>query len=339
MGLQIANVRFRFFVFNAPGARGFYGRPYWYYPIWFFLGLHWWWTNFVMKTTTLFEWAGNMPLKQDGDTPQELFPRCILITWRSFLSGHVANVVGLSGPGAQTIHESGLLQRRHSPWMYSFMAKGKTVEARQQEYRSFAELLAMYLPTFAAPIVLQLNFGCPNVGLPLDELRAEVIYALTVMRQLKIPLVANFNPLVPASFLKDLEDTRLVDAFWIGNTIPYNHDDLGPQIFGPDVSPLRQRGFNGDGGISGKKCLKYTLATVRKARRLGVTKPIIGLNGVQTPLGVVRLWLAGASAIGYGTGALLRPWWMVPTVLTANLLFRFPRTRKERVYAATDHNP
>lgn len=83
-------------VFCAPGARGFYGEGYPFHRTSRRFGMTWDRTGFAAKTTTVEKRAGNLPLKDDGVTPRELIPRCIVVKW---LSGHVLNAVGLSGPG------------------------------------------------------------------------------------------------------------------------------------------------------------------------------------------------------------------------------------------------
>lgn len=308
-------------VLNAPGARGFFGRPYWYYPIWRLLGLSWWKSSFVAKTTTHDARTGNMPLGTDGDRPREKLPRCILITLRSFLSGHIANAVSWSGPGAKFLLDQDVWQKLPEPFIISLAAVCKTREERKAEYLKLCDLLSQYV--FRTGFALQMTLGCPNVGLPFESLRDEIKDMLQIMSLPGIPLILNFNPLVPAKFLKELEDTGLCDAFWIGNTIPYDHDGLGERIFGQKISPLLKRGLpvESAGGISGLACLKYTLATIRQARALGVTLPIIASNGIQSPLGVWRAWKAGADAVAVGTVAMIRPFMMIPIIITAHLLF------------------
>lgn len=320
--MRLRGIRFHP-VFNAPGARGFFGRPYWYYPIWRLLGLCWWKTSFAAKTTTLDARVGNMPLEDDGDTPQEKFPRSILITLRGILLGCIANAVGLSGPGAIPLLKQGLWQKFIQPIILSFMSVGKTREQRRSECLGFCNLLKRYKGDFRSEFALQINFGCPNAELSLESLRDEIADVLQVFAELRIPLICNFNPLVPAELLRELEDTGLCHAFWIGNTIPYESEGLGQRVFGFKTSPLLQRDLpiKSAGGISGLACLKYTLATIRQARNIGVTLPIIAGNGIQSPLGVWRTWRAGANAIAVGTVALIRPFMMIPTIVTAHLLF------------------
>ncbi|MFA7253385.1 MAG: hypothetical protein WC107_02415 [Patescibacteria group bacterium] len=308
MAIRFGNVTFPFNVFCATGAREFFGEGYWFHRYFRLLGLTWKETNLASKTITLRprtgnKDGGNMKLGRDGISPKELFPDCII---PHIMSGHVLNAVGLSGPGFIDLIYRDLWQKLREPFVLSFMAVGKTPDERAQEYDTFAKFMKSHLSEFMSPFVIQVNFGCPNAGLPLDTLRDEVTGALETLFGLGIPLVPNFSPLVPAEFLKELEDTGLCAGFWIANTIPYAHDDLGESIFGSPISPLILRGFSG-GGISGPRCLKYTVRTICQARKCGVTLPIIGGNGIQTPWGVEMVMNAGATGIAIGTMAMVPP--------------------------------
>ena len=304
MAITIGGVRFPHNVFCATGARGFFGEGYWFHLYFKLLGLTWSGTNFAAKTTTLEVRKGNMPLAKDGISPADIIPRCIIPHLRT---GHVLNAVGLSGPGAKDLLDRGLWQRIATPFVLSFMAVAETPEDRRKEYIGFVDLLEGYLSDFVSPFVLQLNFGCPNAGLPLEQLREESVDALQIMSKLPVPLVPNFNPLVPATLLKELEKTELCAGFWVANTIPYDYEGLGQSIFGREISPLSQRGFPSAGGISGPRCLAYLLCALSEARHIGVSLPIIGGNGIQTPRAVRLVEKAGASAIAIGTIAMVPP--------------------------------
>jgi len=319
MGLKIRDDEFPHYVFMGPGVRGFFGEGYWFHIlIKLLFGAIWSGMNFVAKTTTFPKRRGNLELRADGYRMRRMFPRCILARW---LSSHVLNAVGLSGPGFLALLDEGLWQGRTGPWVLSFMAVGKTKKERIREYRDFIDLLKTRLTELCrndAQIVLQLNFGCPNTENPLETLRCEIFECLTIARETGLPLMVNFNALVPAELLFELEQSGLVDCFWIANTVPYNTDHLGEIIFGQEISPMRQRGFGVDGGISGPLCFHYTAETVRAAREVGVKLPIIAGNGIQS-VGAVRcLKDAGASAIEIATATILRPWKVKRIVEYAN---------------------
>ena len=170
---------------------------------------------------------------------------------------------------------------------------------------------------------MQLDYGCPNAGLILENLYPEIITTLQIMSRVGVPLVLNFNPLVPAFLLKELEETGLVQGFWLANTIPYDYCGLGKSIFGKTVSPLLERGFDSAGGISGPKCLPHVLRLIQWARNLDVKLPIIAGNGIRTPADVHAIKDAGANAIAIGLIAMVPPWMirMQSVIKTANRIF------------------
>lgn len=318
--MRIGKVEFPYAVFCAPGARGFFGEGYPFHRLSEMLGMTWKGTNFVSKTTTRYPHIGNMPLRKDGITPREFLPACITI---KPLTGHVLNAVGLSGPGAVDLFERGLWQKLSEPFVLSFMAIGTSQDERLDEYRLFRNRLKGYLHRRLLRkenLVLQLNLGCPNTTLSLENLYDEQAEALAVMKELDLTLTVNFNPLVPVALLRFLQDTGLCDGFWVCNTIPYDRHSLGEKVFGKKVSPLVERGFSA-GGISGPACLSFTAQTIKAARKAGVVVPIIGGNGIQWPRDVEVMKEAGASGISIGVVAMMRPWQMRRIITQGNTIF------------------
>lgn len=317
MAIKIGKVVFPHNVFCATGARGSFGEGYWYHFFLKFLGLSWRQTNFTAKTMTIYPHKGNLPLAENGISPKELLPRCIVLHLQS---GHIVNAVGLAGLGARFLLRQGSWQKLTQPFVLSFMAVSKTHQERRKEYETFVRIFKQNSGEFKAPFVLQVDYGCPNVGLSLDDLYDEIVDSLKILSGLGVPLVPNFSPLVPASLLLELEKTGLCTGFWIANTIPYDHDGLGESIFGQKCSPLLKRGFPSAGGISGPRCLRYTLKTVADARAIGVTLPIVAGNGIRTPKDVQSLKNAGANGIPIGSVAMFPQtvWRMRDIINTAN---------------------
>lgn len=318
--MRIGKVEFPYDVFCAPGARGFFGEGYPFHRLTEMLGMTWKGTNFVSKTTTWLPRMGNMPLRKDGITPKEFLPACITIKpW----TGHVLNAVGLSGPGAGDLFKRGLWQKLNEPFVLSFMAIGAGREERLDEYRLFRNRLKEYLLRRLLRkenLVLQLNLGCPNTGLPLENLYDEQAEALAIMKELDLTLTVNFNPLVPVALLRFLQDTGMCEGFWVCNTIPYDWRGLGEKVFGKKVSPLIERGFSG-GGVSGPACLSFTAQTISDARKAGVVLPIVGGNGIQRPRDVQLMKEVGASGISIGVVAMMRPWHMRRIITLGNTIF------------------
>lgn len=304
-------------IFCAPGSLGFFGEGYPWHRFAKLAGMTFEGATFVAKTATLKPLVGNMPLKPDGLTPKELKPKCIEVYPAS---GHVLNAVGLSNVGFWKLFHEARWQERREPFMLSFMPKGDSIEEKVKECRGFVhDFLFQFFNRphgcFAADFAIQVNFACPNTGADPASFIQEVDEILESMQELRaagIPLVCNFNALVPVRALLDAE--HLCDAFWIANTIPWGTPGIDWKEFsvGMDskgfVSPLRARGIPADGGLSGPYCLKFTLEKLDEAKAKGVNRPIIAGNGIQNPDDVDLLRLAGASAVAIGSVALVRPW-------------------------------
>jgi len=180
-------------VLGASGVQGFFGEGYPYHHWAHLLGLNFTGMTFVAKTTTLQPRTGNMKLASDGITPVRLLPDCIHVSARSWLQGAALNAVGLSGPGAEALFNDGRWQKRTKPFMLSFMSVAETKQERMQELRGFVTLLKSFLPGFNAPIALQINFSCPNVGHDPSELLGEIEEALEIATVLDIPLIPKLN--------------------------------------------------------------------------------------------------------------------------------------------------
>ncbi|MFB0964546.1 MAG: hypothetical protein QMC36_02450 [Patescibacteria group bacterium] len=313
-------------IFCAPGSLGFFGEGYPWHRLAKMAGMTFKGTTFVAKTATFQPLKGNMPLKADGLTPKEIKPKCIEVYPAS---GHVLNAVGLSNAGFWGLFHRGRWQQRREPFMLSFMPKGDSLAEKVKESAGFAQdFLFQYFNRpngrFSADFAIQVNFACPNTGSDPSSFIAEVnsvLEAFQPLREVGIPVVSNFNALVPVQALLDAE--HLCDAFWIANTIPWGTPGIDWKEFsvGMDekgyVSPLKARGIPADGGLSGPLCLPFTIDKVDEAKAKGVRRPIIAGNGIQKPEDVDMLRLAGASAVAIGSVALVRPWQTRPIIARA----------------------
>lgn len=303
--LELAGVPFGS-IFCATGARGFYGEGYPFHKYWKRAGMMWDGTSFSGKTLTLLPRKGNMPLKEDGVTPIELVPKCI---WASFRNdGEMLNAVGLSNKGAKFYLSTGNYHKLDKPFFISFMCLAEDAAGREEELRDFCMMLRSYMP-FKTSVALQMNFGCPNSGHNLTEFYSEICKLLEIAKSLLgIPVVANTNALMPTSVL--LEVSRMADALWIGNTIPFREPSTIGRIdwsrFG-SVSPIRRRGIEGDGGLSSPACLPFTLEKIQELRDSGVHIPIVGGNGIRTVEDISDLDRVGADAVFIGSIAVVRP--------------------------------
>ncbi len=293
-------------VFTASGTRNFFKEDgWWYHRLWRWAGLSFRGTTFIAKTTTLQERAGNMPRGQDRVTPREWRPCCIRTYFRK---GMTLNAVGLSGPGAAWLLAQGKWQRDTEPFFLSFMAVGPTLDARLQKCQEFVELLRPHLPSFDAPIGLQANLSCPNVGLQTEELVREADEIFSILGELGIPLIPKVCATLPVEVAQYLSRHSAVDALAVTNAIPWGA--LPEQInweglFGTKESPLAEYG---GGALSGAPLFPIVRDWVTRARTTGIAKPIAAGGGIQHLWQAEQLINLGASAIELGTVFLLRPW-------------------------------
>jgi dihydroorotate dehydrogenase (NAD+) catalytic subunit len=241
-----------------------------------------------------------MPLKGLG--PRDWLPDCIKVyPWK----GMALNAVGLSGPGAKVLLQKGLWYKQEKPFFLSFMSVGATRTERLSELREFVLLLERHLP-FSAPVGLQLNFSCPNVGLDPQKLVNEILEGLDLASVLDIPLVPKVNVSFPTDVILSLQDHADLDAISVSNTIPWGHSLINWQkLFGTTTSPLAR--FGG-GGLSGKPLLPLVLPWIRMLRMTGFEKPIIGGGGILSKADADQMVNAGADAVELGSVSMLRPW-------------------------------
>lgn len=307
-------------IWCGSGTLNFFGGGWWYhrYLEKIFSGFAWSGITFVSKTTTLHRRDGNMPLTDDLE-PREVFPRCISI---HPLKGVAMNSVALSGPGAHYLLEYGAWETRTEPFVISFMAVGSTRAARVEELRQFLLLLAEYLPRFRTRIVLQINFSCPNVEHgqgEADEVVAEIIDSLDVVHSFGLTAMPKLNVLFPPDRVSEFSAHPACYGVCVSNTIPYRKLDRHinwQRLFG-DQSPIRRRGLDADGGLSGKKLLPLSCAWVSQLREEGDDTYVNGGGGILGPDGVDRMFNAGANSVFISSIAMLRPWLVQPAIQRA----------------------
>ncbi len=319
--MELRGINFRP-VANAAGTQGFFGEgdEYWYHPYWKkYAGLTFDNTTFIAKTTTFTSRAGNMPLKQDGITPKEWKPKCMVI---KPLSGVVLNAVGLSGPGTIDLLQKKRWQARNGePFFLSFMSVAEQPEDRLWELKAFVGLLKHSLSQFHAPVGLEINFSCPNTSLNPGILIDEVGTSLDVANQLSIPLQCKFNAAMSVKAVCGAGNHPACDAITISNTIPWG---LLPEridwvgLFGSAKSPLHHLG---GGGLSGPPLLPLMGEWIDTARGYGFRKPIWACGGIDSVKAVQWVKVAGASGIQLGTVAITRPWRMKKIIACGNQLF------------------
>ncbi|HQU08035.1 MAG TPA: hypothetical protein PK539_03220 [Candidatus Paceibacterota bacterium] len=280
-----------------------------------------------MKTGTAFANKGNMPLEEDGITPAEKWPKCIVMNWWLALWGVMLNAVGLSNIGIKALAAKGLWQKLTQPFMISVMAIGGTPEARLEEMRILAKDLAELLAQCCVFVAIQLNVSCPNIAhtVARDQFVKETLAFLDILAVLGVHIFVKINVLASVEDMKVIAAHPACAGIIVSNTLPWTHVPKWMHVlfFGSTTSPLEHLG---GGGLSGWPLRRRVNKWIRAARKAGITTHINAGGGIFGPLGAFLAWLAGADSISLGTIALVRPWMLGPTIWFGNWLFgNFPR--------------
>ncbi len=302
------------YCWDQSGVRGFFGEGYWYHKPLRPIGLRFKGSTFVAKTTTYGSrldppnGLGNMPMKEDGITPAEWMPKCIVV---DIAAGLALNAVGLSGPGAVQLLERGIWQERSDAFFLSFMSVAKDEDARLSELLEFVKLLNKHLPRFKGKVGLQINFTCPTIKLDrdADDLGDEIRTALNITASLGVPVVPKLSVALPVSLAERVSRHPNCDALMISNTIPWGQlphlIDWNKAFKSGGVSPLARLG---GGGLSGKPLFPIVKDWVRTARKEAkITLPLNVGGGITRPRDAVELADAGASSVAIGSMSFLRP--------------------------------
>ncbi|MDD5084352.1 MAG: hypothetical protein PHT88_05500 [Candidatus Moranbacteria bacterium] len=308
-------------VFSAPGARGFCGEGYPIHDYLKYFGLTWEGTTFVAKTVTLEPNIGNMSLKENGMTPRDLMPSCIIA---KPLSGHFLNAVKLSNKGFEFYRDLGLWQKISRPFCLSWMPISENKGERLQEARDFVKVSKRFFQNLNTPVALQLNRACPSIKSFREDPQTEIdetTELLEILAELEVPIILNFNPLVPIKLLVGVSNHPTCSALWIANTIPWGSTGIDWKgIFGTEVSPLITRGFKQAGGLSGPACRPIAVKKILLARNYGIRIPIVGGNGIKCGKHVLD-FQGRADAIAFACAALDRTTFVKGIIRTGNLCF------------------
>jgi len=201
------------------------------------------------------------------------------------------NAVGLSNPGAQAMaNEIKAFRLRSSTPVIASVFGGSPEE--------FAEAAAIVAQ--AAPHLIEVNVSCPNVesefGLPfsLDFVATARITRLVKEAVGPIPVSVKLSPQAsPISRLAAMCEDNGADAITAINTV-------GPGML-IDTGTMRPVLSNLSGGVSGPAVLPIAVRAVYEIYR-SVSIPIIGMGGVTNANDALQLIMAGAAAVGIGSG-------------------------------------
>jgi dihydroorotate dehydrogenase len=187
------------------------------------------------------------------------------------------------------------------------MSVEKESDDRLREFAQFVELLKRELPRFKAPVMLQINVSCPNVGLEYRKLLRDVERMVQLAAPLGIVLIVKLNALVPPGSAVELCGLKDLDGICMSNTIPYGelpNEINWKKLFG-QVSPLAHLG---GGGLSGRPLTPIVERWIRDARAAGFNKAIIACGGILSIADADRMLEVGADLIELGSVSILYPW-------------------------------
>ena len=210
--------------------------------------------------------------------------------------GGMLNAIGLQNPGVDHVVDEILPGLDFSETRFIANVSGSTVEEYQEVTRRFDD----------SPIdAMELNISCPNVkegGMAFGndpEMSARVVAACrSVTRK---PLITKLSP----NQTDIAENARRcieagTDALAVINTL------MGMAV---DIETCQPVIGNNQGGLSGPAIKPVALLKVHQvyqvAKPHGV--PIIGQGGIASAEDALEFLIAGASAVGLGTGLFYDP--------------------------------
>ena len=206
------------------------------------------------------------------------------------------NAIGLQNPGVDVIVQEILPNLDFSQTRFIANVSGSTVEEYREVTRRFDD----------SPIdAIEINISCPNVkegGVAFGndpEMSARVVEACRAVT--RKPLITKLSP--------NQTDIRLnakrcieagSDAFAVINTV------MGMAI---DVETRRPVLHNNQGGLSGPAIKPIALLKVHEVYQVCKPHkiPIIGQGGIVHTDDAIEFLMAGATAIGLGTGLFYDP--------------------------------
>lgn len=264
--------------FCASGALAYTGDGWWFEQPWRFLGfLRPKEFTIITKTLTFLPRKGNL---------KHWCP------WRSvslISDGGVVNAVGLTNNGYQWWID------QCYPYIQS--KSYNVFVSIAPENKEEAELMVKDLNKCKYIKGIELNVSCPNTK---SKHQFEFICEITsyVVRQSKHPVILKLGVSQPyLEICKGLKD--VVDAFDLINSVPWRDVYDKP-------SPLAKYGLVG--GVSGRPIKTFARRALHDVVALRLPTPIISGGAIDNEEEVRLRFLAGASAISFGTIFIRAPW-------------------------------
>ncbi|MFH1530771.1 MAG: dihydroorotate dehydrogenase [Pseudomonadota bacterium] len=231
--------------------------------------------------------AGAVTVKTCGLLPRKGHPGPSILPIRHGL----LNAVGLSNPGADAVAAEIRAFRARSRTPIIASVFGRT----EEEFGRVAARLAT-----AEPDLIEVNVSCPNVesefgqpfGADFDAVAriTEGVKAAAGHIPVSIKLTLHCPSVVHMARVCKEHGADAVTAI---NTV-------GPGMF-IDVHTGRPVLSNREGGLSGGAILSLAVRAVYRIKA-AVDIPVIGTGGVEDLNGALQMLLAGADAVGIGTG-------------------------------------
>ncbi len=250
----------------------------------------------------LDEIADAMPLSEIGAITTKSItrePRSGNAPWRLIeLPVGMLNAIGLANPGVEAFVRDRLPRAASMPCPVFASAAGHSIDDYLAVASAFDGRREVAL--------IELNVSCPNTATGLQfgddpRLLADLLRAVrpAVMHK---RLFVKLSP--GAGDLVRLAETAVAggaDGLTLVNTFP---------ALAIDPETRRARLARGAGGLSGPAIHPIAVRVVHDVHRLvtrGAAIPIIGLGGVMRWEDAAEFILAGASAVGIGTGLFVDP--------------------------------
>ncbi|MEM4347805.1 MAG: dihydroorotate dehydrogenase [Candidatus Altiarchaeota archaeon] len=201
------------------------------------------------------------------------------------------NAVGLSSAGVQESCEEikKFISATKTPIIASFFSRSV------EEFAELAEKISEAKPNF-----LEANISCPNLKGKIIGTDAKLSTKVVekIKERTEIPLIVKLTPNTPdiVKIAKAVESAG-ADAISAINT-------LGPGMK-IDIKLKKPILGNKFGGVSGP-CIKPIAVRCVYHIYEAVKIPIIGIGGITKAEDAIEMLMAGASAVGIGTGILYR---------------------------------
>ena len=231
-----------------------------------------------LKGTTLNERLGN-PAHRIYETPAGML-----------------NAIGLQNPGARTVVDDYLPKLDFNETRYIANVSGSTVEEYEEVTRIFND----------SPIdAIEINISCPNVkegGVTFGndpDMSAKVVEVCRAATDKPIITKLSPNQTDIAYNAKRCIEAG-TDGFAVINTL------MGMAV---DIDTRKPVIGNNQGGLSGPAIKPIALLKVHQVYQVSKEHniPIIGQGGVYTGEDALEFIIAGASAVGIGTGLYYDP--------------------------------